>query len=81
MTLDDHLEKGYQDSEAVAEHQEKVFKEALYSASNDMIIDILIDIITEDPIKSKKIFELVDDVFWVDKYKDKIIDEYLKGQS
>lgn len=79
MTLDDHLEKKYQDAAAIAEYREKVFKEALYSADNDEIVDILIDIITEDPSKAKRIFEFEDDVFLVDKYKDKIIDEYLKG--
>lgn len=79
MTLDDHLEKEYQDAAEVAEYREKIFKEALYSADNDEIVDILIDIITEDPSKAKRIFELVDDVFWVDQYKDEIINEYLKG--
>ena len=80
MTLDDHLEKDYQDAAEVAEQREKIFKEALYSADDDDIIDIIIDIITEDRSKAKRVFELIDDVFWVDKYKDKIIDEYLKEQ-
>lgn len=79
MTLDDHLEKEYQDASEVAEQREKIFKEALSEADNDEVVDILIDIITGDPTKAKKIFELVDDVFCVDKYKDKIIDEYLRG--
>lgn len=79
MTLDDYLEKEYQDAAEVAEQREKIFKEALYSADDDDIIDIIIDIITEDKSKAKRIFELIDDVFWVDKYKDEIIDEYLKG--
>lgn len=78
MTLDDHLEKEYQDAAEVAEQREKVFKEALYSADDDDIVDIIIDIITEDRSKAKRVFELIDDVFWVDKYKDKIIDGYLK---
>lgn len=79
MTLDDYLEKEYQDAAEVAEQREKVFKEALYSTDNDDIVDIIIDIITEDKSKAKRVFELIDDEFWVDKYKDKIIDEYLKG--
>ena len=81
MTLDDYLEKEYQDAAEVAEQREKIFKEALCSTDDDDIVDIIIDVITEDKSKAKRIFELIDDVFWVDKYKDKIIDEYLKEQS
>ena len=77
MTLDDHLEKEYQDAEAMAEYRKKVFKETLADADNDRVVDILIDIITEDPTKAKTILTAVDDIFFIDKHIDKIIDRYL----
>ena len=77
MTLDDHLEKGYQDATAMAEYREKVFKEALADADNDEVVDILIDIITEDPSKAKRILMAVSDIFFINKHIDKIIDRYL----
>lgn len=77
MTLDDHLEKGYQDAEAMAEYRKKLFKEALADADNDDVVDILIDIITEDSGKAKRIFIAVNDIFFIDKHIDKIIDGYL----
>lgn len=77
MTLDDHLEKGYQDAEEMAEYRKKVFKEALADADNDEVVDILIDLITEDPSKAKTILTVVNDIFFIDKHIDKIIDGYL----